>query len=325
MDKKQELKNLIEVTVKSEVKHLAIDEENSLVTIILSVVKGTDEKSLSRQIAKIVKIDMGFKGLKLSIEQQLLEVKPNLKTKYITVTSGKGGVGKSTVSGNLAVALSRLGKNVGIIDADVYGPSLPQLFGITEPKMQMNADNKIIPMKTEDGVAIMSTEFLTEDASPLMWRGPMLSRMLEHFFEDVLWGEEYDYIIIDLPPGTGDIPLDLKNFIPEAKAIVVTTPNKMAAHIAVKSGVMAKNLGHDLLGVVENMSYFINPANGERENIFGLGGGKSVADDLETEVLAEIPISQTKEGFSSGIFSVHEENGIEYLGLANKILKSTQK
>ena len=306
-----------------EIKHLAVDENESLVTLIVEVPVGTDEKQLSRQLAKAIKLDMGYQGLKLSINTKSQDLpKQDSKTKYITVTSGKGGVGKSTVAGNLAVALARLGQKVGIIDADIYGPSLPKLFNITEIKMQMSADNKIVPMMTNDGVAIMSTELLTEDDTPLMWRGPMLSRMLGHFFEDVWWDDEYDYIIVDLPPGTGDIPLDIKKYIPEAKAIVVTTPNKMASHIAIKSGVMAKHLGHELLGVVENMSYFSNPINGQKEKIFGSGGGQAVAESLDTTVLVEIPIAQVKEDFDgSGIFAIHEENGIAYLGLANKILK----
>lgn len=306
------------------IKHLAVDDKESLVTVLIEAptMEPSAEKALTRAIAKVVKLDLGYKGLKLSIDQLAVKKeKPATKTKYITITSGKGGVGKSTVAGNLAVALARLGKKVGIIDADIYGPSLPQVFGIKESKLAMTADKKIIPMTTTDGVAIMSTDFLTEDDMPLMWRGPMLGRMLTHFFDDVLWHEDTDFIIVDLPPGTGDIPMDLKNHIPEAKAIVVTTPNKMASHIAIKSGLMAKHLEHDILGVVENMSYYTNPIDGSRADIFGAGGGLKVAEVLETDLLAEIPIAQVKEGFEGGIFAIHEENGVAYLGLANKIMK----
>lgn len=314
---------VVEALGGGEIKHLAVDNEHSLVTLIVEVPAGTNEKALTRAIAKIIKIDLGFKGLKLSIQQvDEQETEPESKRKYITITSGKGGVGKSTVAGNLAVALARLGQKVGMIDADIYGPSLPRVFNIPESELQLNEDQKIIPVMTMDGVAIMSTEFLTTDDTPLMWRGPMLSRMLGHFFEDVFWEDDLDYIIVDLPPGTGDVPLDIKNFIPEAKTIVVTTPNKMASHIAIKSGLMAQHLGHDILGVVENMSYFTNPVNGDEEKIFGSGGGAAVAESLNTEVLAEIPIAQVKQEESGGIFAVHEENGIAYLGLANKIIKS---
>lgn len=325
MSVQKQIGEAIEAVLEAgEIKHLAVDEAESLVTVLIEIppMEASAEKKLSRALAKVVKIDLGYKGLKLSMDQKVVKVeKPASKTKYITITSGKGGVGKSTVAGNLAVALARLGNKVGIIDADIYGPSLPRVFNITESALQMNADKKIIPMLTTDGVAIMSTEFLTEDDMPLMWRGPMLGRMLNHFFEDVLWDIDTDYIIVDLPPGTGDIPMDLKNHIPEAKAIVVTTPNKMASHIAIKSGLMAKHLGHDLLGVIENMSYFTNPIDGSRTDIFGAGGGLAVAESLETEVLAEIPIAQVKEGFDGGIFAIHEENGVAYLGLANKVMK----
>jgi len=321
------IKILVEAALgEGVIKHLAIDDEHSLVTLIVETptLDALKEKELRRKIAKIVKLEQGFKGLKLAIEQNLSQTpKSDSKTQYITITSGKGGVGKSTVAGNLAVALTRLGQKVGLIDADIYGPSLPKLFNISQPDLQINRNQKILPVMTTDGVALMSTEFLTQDDTPLMWRGPMLSRMLGHFFDDIHWGDDLDYIIVDLPPGTGDVALDIKNFIPSAKTIVVTTPNKMASHIAIKSGLMAEHLGHEILGVVENMSYFTNPANEAKEKIFGTGGGSAVAKSLKTEVLAEIPIAQVKEEAADGggIFAMHEENGIAYLGLANKMLR----
>jgi len=328
MSKEQEIRDAVgKVLNAGEIRHLAVDEDHSLVTIIIEIptMGANEQKALSREVAKVIKIDLGYKGLKIAVEQAVDKVsKSNSKTKYITITSGKGGVGKSTVAGNLAVALVRLGKQVGLIDADVYGPSLPKVFNIeTKPQLQMNKEQKNLPVITKDGVALMSTEFLTQDDAPLMWRGPMLSRMLTHFFDDILWEDDLDYIIVDLPPGTGDVALDIKNFIPSAKTIIVTTPNKMASHIAIKSGLMAKHLGHDILGVVENMSYFKNPVNGVCEKIFGSGGAAAVAENLDTEVLAEIPIAQVNdESVGSGIFAIHEENGIAYLGLANKIMKN---
>ena len=326
MSKEQEIREAVgKVLEAGEIKHLAVDESESLVTIIVEApaMDPGAKKKLNRAIAKVVKIDLGYKGIKLSITEAAQKTKSDLKTQYITITSGKGGVGKSTVAGNLAVALARLGKKVGLIDADIYGPSLPKVFNIEDkPQLQLNENRKILPLVTTEGVAVMSTEFLTENDTPLMWRGPMLSRMLGHFFDDIHWEDDLDYIIIDLPPGTGDVALDIKNFIPSAKTIVVTTPNKMASHIAIKSGIMAQHLGHEILGVVENMSYFTNPANEAREKIFGSGGGAVVAESLKTEVLAEIPIAQVKdETAGGGIFAIHEENGIAYLGLANKIIK----
>ena len=326
MDIQQKIQDALASILTEEMllKHIGIDEEESVITVIIEA-PGCDDKKqkeLSRKVAKIVKVDHGFKGVKLSIDAPKIKKEVSETTNYITITSGKGGVGKSTVAANLAVALARVGKKVGIIDADVYGPSLPKVFGITNPKMSMNEEEKIIPMKTIDGVTIISTEFLTPDDQPLMWRGPLLSRMLEHFFDDVVWESDMDFIIIDLPPGTGDIPLDLNNFVPKSKTIVVTTPNKMASEIAIKSGQMAQHLGHELLGILENMSYFINPVNDNEEKIFGVGGGERVAKALHTEVIAEIPIAPVKEGLDHGIFAIHEENGMSYLGLANKVLKS---
>ena len=307
------------------IDHLAVDDEESFVTVVIQrpEMDAKAEKALLRKIAKVVKIDLGYKGLKLATTQTPIAVSKEHATeiKYVTITSGKGGVGKSTVAGNLAVALARLGKKVGIIDADIYGPSLPKVFDMRAPQLMMDENKKIIPAMTTEGVAIMSTEFLAEDDKPLMWRGPMLGRMLGHFFDDVNWGVDTDYMIVDLPPGTGDVPIDIKNHIPTAKSIVITTPNQMASHIAIKSGQMAQHLGHELLGVVENMSYFTNPVNGAQEKIFGTGGGRLVAEKLGTELLAQIPISPIKEGFGGGIFAIHEENGMAYLGLANKVLK----
>ena len=322
MDVQLELKQKIETMLdkSSSLKYCNISEDDSLVTVLIETTGSVDEKTLKRNVIKIIKIDYGFNGAKVSIERKK-EKLISSKTKYITVTSGKGGVGKSTVSANLASSLAKFGYRIGIIDADVYGASVPKVFGMNNPRLLVQEDNKIIPPLSEEGVFVMSTEFLVEDDKPLMWRGPMLGRMLNHLFDDVAWPTDLDFMIIDLPPGTGDIPLTLKDMIPEALAIVVTTPNRMASEIAIKSGEMAKALGHELLGVVENMSYFINPVNGNHEPIFGVGGGLEVANKLETEVLAEISIAQVKDGKTSGIFTSHEENGLIYLGLANKVLK----
>ena len=305
------------------IRFFNVDEEASLVTAIIAIetTGGVAEKTLSRQIAKLIKIDYKFKGIKLQFEPLNTENESlEKKTHYIAITSGKGGVGKSTVSANLAIALNRLGKKVGLIDADIYGPSLPQIFQKPKAELRVSRDNKIIPPMVMD-LPLISTEYLLEDDKPLMWRGPMLGRMLNHFFQDVLWDEDIEFMIIDLPPGTGDVAMDIQKLIPEAKVIVVTTPHPAASHIAVKSGYMAESLGHEILGVIENMSYYSNPVNGAKEAIFGIGGGLEVAKQLHTELLTSIPIGQTTEVTSHSIFSAHEEIGVIYLGLANKILK----
>jgi len=334
MSKKDQIKASLEALLdprtnqplgeSNAVRHISVDEEESLVTLILALSEtgGREEKEFTRQVAKIVKIEHGFKGLKISYEQlkQAPKTARASHTKYIAITSGKGGVGKSTVTANLAIALKRLGKTVGIIDADIYGPSIPNILQVPKYQLRVNEDNKIIPPTAYD-MPIVSAEFFMEDDKPLMWRGPMLGRMLSTFFKETAWDENLDFVLIDLPPGTGDVAMDVQTLIPEAHIIVVTTPHPTASHIAVKSGYMAQNLKHNILGVVENMSYFNNPANGAREDIFGSGGAEEVAKALKVDVLAQIPIGQPGNRQNPSIYEMHDEIGVNYLGLANKVLK----
>lgn len=336
MSIKEQIKQAIEQLVdpstqktlgeQQSIRHLAVDEKDSIVTLIIAIglTKGPEEKTLSRQLAKLIKIDYKFRGIKLQFEQlpskEELDT-PTKKTTYIAITSGKGGVGKSTVTANLAVALARLGKKVGIIDADIYGPSIPHIFEMKKEGFQLASNNKIYPPKAFD-IPVISTEFFLENDQPLMWRGPMLNRMLNHFFNDVEWDENLDFMLIDLPPGTGDVAIDIQKLIPEAHVIVVTTPHPTASHIAVKSGYMAKNLNHHILGVVENMSYYQNPVSHAHEAIFGSGGGELVANALNVDLLATLPIGQPQNNLSHSIFTPTEEMGVAYLGLANKLLKA---
>lgn len=301
------------------IKHLDIDDEKNIVTVIIGLESDKDEykRHVTRQLAKLIKLDLGFSGVKSEFQ---LNKKDNSilarEVKYIGVASGKGGVGKSTVTANLAYALKRLGKKVGIIDADIYGSSIPTILSmeITPPKG--TTDDKIIPYNV-DGIELISTEFFLQPDKPLMWRGPMLGKMLNHFFYDVVWSEDIEYILVDLPPGTGDVALDIQTLIPQCKMIIVTTPHPSASHIAVKAGFAAEQLKHELLGVVENMAYLDHK--GDRLTIFGEGGGDIVAEKLSTKVLASIPIGQPKNHLS--IFDIKEPIGVDYLGLANKIIK----
>ena len=306
--------------------HLGIDEEESVVTAIIAIseVGGAEEKQLSREIAKVVKLDFKFRGIKLQFEPLKSTQSDAMSTKkspiYLAITSGKGGVGKSTVTANLAVAMTRLGHKVGIIDADIYGPSIPHLFEMNFNGFEVEANNLIIP-PTALNIPIISSEFFLDNNEPLMWRGPMLNRMLNHFFNDVSWSDELDFMLIDLPPGTGDVAMDIQKLIPEAHVIVVTTPHQAASHIAIKSGYMAQKLNHNILGVVENMAYYLNPASGQQDFIFGSGGGELVAQKLNTDVLTSLPIGQPTASDSLAIYSTQEEAGILFLGLANKLVK----
>src|SRR5699024_1773398 len=186
-------------------------------------------------------------------------------TEFIGIASGKGGVGKSTVSVNLAVALANAGKKVGLIDADIYGFSVPDMMGITE-KPQIDGQ-KIVPVKRH-GVEVISMAFFVEENTPVIWRGPMLGQMLTSFFKEVVWGD-LDYLLLDLPPGTGDIALDLHQMLPTSKEIIVTTPHPTAAFVAARAGAMAKHTEHEILGVIENMSYYEVKETGNKEYIFG--------------------------------------------------------
>lgn len=216
----------------------------------------------------------------------------------IAVASGKGGVGKSTVAVNLAVALAQEGAAVGLLDADVYGPSIPIMIGAEqEPGL---ADNKIIPGRAY-GIAVMSVGYILDQEKALIWRGPLVSQLIRQFLSDVRWGE-LDYLVIDLPPGTGDVQLTLVQTIPLSGAIIVTTPQDVALADAVKGLQMFREVKTPVLGIIENMSYFVCPHCGEVAEIFGSGGGERVANRYGVHLLGQIPIDPAvREGGDSGV------------------------
>ncbi len=208
----------------------------------------------------------------------------------IAVASGKGGVGKSTVAVNLALALAREGAKVGLLDADIYGPSIPIMLGIGEkPKIYQDAKSKkMLPLENY-GIKLMSIGFLIDDNTPVIWRGPMASGAVKQFMSDVNWGE-LDYLIYDLPPGTGDIQLTLVQTIPLTGAVIVTTPQPVSLIDAKKGLRMFDRVNVPILGLVENMSYFIAPDTGNRYDIFGNGGGEDLATEANVPFLGKIPI-----------------------------------
>jgi ATP-binding protein involved in chromosome partitioning len=224
---------------------------------------------------------------------------PGSRTRTIAVASGKGGVGKSTVTVNLAVALAQAGEAVAVIDADVYGPTVPLMLG-APPVPPRTHDGKMLPPERH-GVKFVSMGLFLASGEPVVWRGPMLGRALEQFLGDVLWGSP-DYLLIDLPPGTGDIALTVARALPTAEIIVVTTPQEAAAKVAIKAARMAKKTGHPLLGVVENMAYFVCPSCGDKHYIFGRGGAFEIARSMEVPLLGRIPLdADTREGGDAGL------------------------
>ncbi|MDQ0116457.1 Mrp/NBP35 family ATP-binding protein [Paenibacillus harenae] len=250
---------------------------------------------------------------------------PASNVKFIAVASGKGGVGKSTVTVNLAVALARRGKRVGIIDADIYGFSVPDMMGIEERPNVVN--ERVIPIE-KFGVKVMSMGFFVEDNSPIVWRGPMLGKMLRNFFQEIEWGE-LDYLLLDLPPGTGDVALDVHQIIPQSKEIIVTTPHATAAFVAARAGAMAIKTEHEIIGIVENMSYYVSTSTGEKEYVFGRGGGARLAESLNADLLAQIPLGApdnhiSEPDFAPSVYKADTETGGLYLELADRVLRKLE-
>ena len=218
----------------------------------------------------------------------------------ICIGSGKGGVGKSSVTANLAAALAADGKSVGVLDADVWGYSQPRMLGVGAQRPKVTAERKLVPIDALEGIKVMSIGFFVEQDAAVVWRGPMLHKALTQFLEDVDWGV-LDYLLIDLPPGTGDVSMTLANLLPQAKFLIVTTPQPVAQKVAARSAEMAIKLKLEICGVVENMSGFVTP-DGDRYQIFGEGGGQSLAADLDVPLLAKVPLTMAlREQSDAGI------------------------
>ncbi|UJF33715.1 Mrp/NBP35 family ATP-binding protein [Paenibacillus hexagrammi] len=240
---------------------------------------------------------------------------------FIAVASGKGGVGKSTVTVNLAVALARRGKKVGIVDADIYGFSIPDMMGIEEqPKL---VGNTIIPVE-KYGVKIISMGFFVQENAPVIWRGPMLGKMLRNFFNEVDWGD-IEYLLLDLPPGTGDVALDVHQMIPQSKEIIVTTPHATAAFVAARAGAMAVHTNHEIIGIVENMSYYECKTCGGKDFVFGRGGGAKLAEELHSDLLAQVPLGApdnhiSEKDYSPSVYKAETTTGQIYLEIAERVI-----
>jgi ATP-binding protein involved in chromosome partitioning len=256
----------------------------SAVNVSFDVLSGDEKAALGRKL--------GRHGLPEGALAQVRNV--------ICIGSGKGGVGKSSVTANLAAALAADGKQVGVLDADVWGYSQPRMLGIGAERPKVNEARKLLPIEAHDGIKVMSIGFFVEQDSAVVWRGPMLHKALQQFLEDVDWGE-LDYLLIDLPPGTGDVSMTLAQLLPQAKFVIVTTPQPVAQKVARRSAEMATKLKLEIAGVIENMSGFVTP-DGERYLIFGEGGGQLLAEELEVPLLAKVPLTLAlREQSDSGV------------------------
>lgn len=217
----------------------------------------------------------------------------------VAVGAGKGGVGKSTTAVNVAVALARMGARVGLLDGDVYGPNVPQMLGATASP-EVDAEKRIVPPEVQ-GIKVISMGMLVPPDQPLIWRGPMLHGAVQQFMRDVAWGE-LDYLVVDLPPGTGDVALSMAQSVPMAGAIVVTTPQGVSVSDVKKAVGMFRQLNIPVLGVVENMSYFVCGHCQERTEIFGNGGGRKMAEEMQIPFLGEVPIdTRVRSGGDEGL------------------------
>lgn len=336
-------KNIVELNL---VRDIMIKDGRIALTIMLSEV--TEERRAElQQLAEAAMAGLGanevhirFRAMteydRKEVDQKLQDAKqvkeqnkpktsvldPSSNVQFIAIASGKGGVGKSTVTVNLAVALARMGKKVGLIDADIYGFSVPDMMGIeTRPDLE---GEKIIPVE-RFGVKVISMGFFVEDNAPIIWRGPMLGKMLRNFFGEVHWGD-VDYILLDLPPGTGDVALDVHSMIPQSKEIIVTTPHATASFVAARAGSMALRTNHEILGVIENMAYFESAGSGLKEYVFGRGGGAKLAETLHTELLAQIPLGApdnhiSESDYSPSVYKQDTATGQQYLAIAEKVIK----
>jgi len=287
------------VTELDMVRDVLVEGGHVSVTIALTVagcpLRNSFEEQVQRHVGSVsgvTAVELGFDVMspeeKAALSTRLRGGRPEKAisldpgTRVVAVASGKGGVGKSTLTANLSVALAERGERVGVLDADVYGHSIPLMLGVDQRPVVV--DKMIVP-PVRGELKLMSIGFFLDDNSPLMWRGPMLHRALEQFLSDVHWGE-LDTLVVDMPPGTGDVAISLGQLLPRAEVLVVTTPQPAAQQVAVRAAAMAEKTGMRISGVVENMSWLV----GTGQEIFGSGGGQALADEVGASLLGRIPL-----------------------------------
>jgi len=329
---KEPLLNIDYVTLDF-VKNISLNGKNIILTLGISDLSDENILLASKQVKdefknslpEIEKVEVNFlTGITVHNNSKKSTVMPEIKN-TIAIASGKGGVGKSTVAVNLAIALVKEGARVGLIDADIYGPSIPLMFNVKEkPGVTKIGDkNKLVPLE-KYGVKIMSIGFLMEENTAVVWRGPMASSALKQFIGDVVWGE-LDFLLFDMPPGTGDIQLTLSQTIPLTGAVIVTTPQDISLADARKGRIMFEKVNVPTIGIIENMSYYLN-TDGSKEYIFGKDGGKKMSEEIKVKLIAEIPINtKVRIGGDEGIPIVEADPDSEvskiFINSAREIIK----
>jgi len=327
-------KNVVELGM---VKQIAVSDSNVGITLALTTSRCPKKDMFIEEVTKAVESIAGvsFVDVKLTTmtKEELERLFPQhpligiQKTKhFIAVGSGKGGVGKTTIAINLALALSRQGLKVGLLDADIYGPSIPTMLDIHgQPEVE---EGMILPID-KFGLRIMSIGFMIDEEQPVIWRGPMVSRAIKEFLNKVMWGE-LDFLVVDLPPGTGDPSITIAQSIPDASLVVVTTPQKVALADVKKAIHMFRKMGKEITGIVENMSYFYCEHSTDKIEIFGQGGGEDLSRELNLSFLGALPLDiELRKSGDSGIplmvESPDSESGEIFREIADGVLKNVHR
>ena len=279
----------------ASIKNLSVSDNNIHVDVVLGYPAKSQFQAIKDSVVSQLKKIADVKNIEVNVSSDIVahtvqrgvKLLPGVKN-IIAVASGKGGVGKSTTAVNLALALSAEGASVGILDADIYGPSLPMMLGISG-RPESKAENTIEPMEAH-GLQASSIGFLINEDSPMVWRGPMVTSALEQLLRQTRW-RDLDYLIVDMPPGTGDIQLTLSQKVPVTGAVIVTTPQDIALLDARKGLKMFEKVGVPIIGIVENMSTYICPSCGHEEHVFGSGGGQKMCSDYGVDFLGSLPLN----------------------------------
>jgi len=337
MDKEEEIWKTLEkirdpelgisIVKMGMIKKVELKKNKAIIECELTTPACPLKKEIEDAIREEVKKIEGIEEVELKTTARVMasrrilpeDILPNVKN-IIAIGSGKGGVGKTTVSCNLAIALAQNGAKVGLLDGDIYGPSVPRMLGVKEP---VRTDGKKLIPPEAHGIKVISIGFFITEDTPLIWRGPIISGALRQLFTDVEWGE-LDYLIVDLPPGTGDIPLTLAQTLPQAHGVIVTTPQPAAYNIAMKALMMFRKLNLNVIGVIENMSYFKCPHCNNKIDIFGSGGGRELAEKLGVSFLGEIPLDEeirigSDEGIPIVVSKPNSEAAKAYHEIAKKL------